>query len=112
MIELRHQQYWEENDKLKQQSGTVKEQKTKSKTFVQVVIDELPHRNFDYTRGDDKRFIFDEVMKKLGQHGKVMDSIVVRRIINGVWNILDHKRFKNYMFSLVYPEEGDYEILW
>lgn len=115
LIALRHQQYWEENDKLKKNSGTVKEQKTKSKTFVQIVVEDLPihHNNrWDYTRGDDKRFIFDEVMKKLGQHGKVMDSIVVRRIINGVWNIIDHERFKEKMFSLVYPDEEEYRVNW
>lgn len=115
LIELRHQQYWEENDKLKKNSGTVKEQRTKSKTFVQLVIEDLPKSHgcrWDYTRGDDKRFIFDEVMKKLGQHGKVMDSIVVRRIINGIWNIIDHERFKEKMFSLVYPDEEEYRTNW
>lgn len=95
-IRERHEQYWEINRQLREDSKNAK-----TESFLHYVCKQLPDK-MDFTNNYDKRIVFLKVMECLGKKAKVMDSIIVRRLCNGVWNIKDHKRFGEYMYQLVY----------
>lgn len=68
---------------------------TQVKTFVQrVAIEiELLQQSWNYENREDRLKVYYHLMKNLGEKGKAFDAIVVRRLMNGIWNILDHERF-------------------
>lgn len=68
---------------------------TRVKTFVERVADEIEMQQTSWNCDlyEDRLKVYQYLMKCLGEKGKSFDALIVRRLCNGIWNILDHERF-------------------
>lgn len=91
-VEIYYDKYW---DTFTQNERMTVPVPTQVKTFVQrVAIEiELLQQSWNYESREDRLKVYYYLMKNLGEKGKAFDAIVVRRLMNGIWNILDHERF-------------------
>lgn len=114
----RHTKYWDLQDSRKRalddDSGVVAEvvpmvepKRVKAPSIVDQVADYLMDNYSDkvWTMGkDDRRLVFNEVMRRLGRLGKTLDATIVRRMCYGVHNIISPEVFRDDMWGQVYPE--------
>lgn len=100
-----HKKYWENNKKGK------KQKRDTTKTFVRQCADECMEIRNDW-KNDllCRKIVLGIVMRNLGEKGKAFDSIVVRRLVNGVMNILDPQGMTAYMEYLIFDQK-DLEYL-
>lgn len=103
LIEQRHKEYWKINDEIKK-GDTVKQAREKTETFVQYIVKELTvaRNDFSYSNIVDKKTVFECVMRCLGKKGKVLDTIIVRRLVYGVFNIIDPKGTAEAVYNQVF----------
>jgi len=136
-IEEYHNAYWDQNPQMmdiKKQlaesdemvqatpcNNIEKKPKKKTPTFMQLVRSHL-EEEYDNIDGvvyqwskKDLPKVFTAVMKKLGQHCKNLDHIIISRMTYGVLNSLikDGKEWHEYWFKKAFPElENPYLPKW
>lgn len=67
------------------------------------LMDNNPEKKWTMCR-DDRRIVFNEVMRRLGRLGKTLDATIVRRMCYGVHNIISHEELCDDIWSQIYPE--------
>lgn len=102
LIEQRHKEYWKINEQLNKDN--LVKAKVNTETFVQYVVKELTitRKDFSFNNLVDKKLVFECVMKCLGKKGKVLDTIIVRRLVYGVFNIIDPKGTAEAVYNQVF----------
>lgn len=104
-----HAEYWETNKKLKE--GSVKPKK--KITFLECCIKEackpdyktIWESGFEYITNHQKRAMFSLVTRMLGEQRKILDAMIIRRLCNGVFNvILPFKYRDDMLFDQVYGD--------
>jgi len=90
-LEECHQKYWQVNKEIKQ---TVKKI-----TFVRLIADKCSDIDTSKSLQFLRKEIFNTTMSMLGSHGKSLDEIIIRRLVNGVLNILVPFQFSEYMYQ-------------
>lgn len=96
-----YHQYWDQYDENQRITVPVPRQ---VKTFIQRVADEIEcqQQQWNYELREDRLKVYQILMRCLGEKGKGFDKVIVRRLFNGIWNILDHERFAEiYIESLM-----------
>lgn len=92
--------YWEIYSKL------MKNKKSKNCTFIDLVVNDLKtnfkDKIWNSTSLVDRRIVLNYILDMLGKKGKGFDSIILKRLMNGVLNILDRHGMKAYMESLIF----------
>lgn len=113
----RHHKYWDLKEKeVVVESEVVNDivvpmvmnpKRVKKPSIVDQVADHLmdnaPEKRWTMSR-DDRRIVFDEVMRRLGRLGKTLDATIVRRMCYGVHNIISHQELCDDIWSQIYPE--------
>lgn len=117
----RHHKYWDlketrtnENEFEEVPNGTnivvpmvIPPKRVKKPSIVDQVADHLMDNNLEknWTMSkEDRRIVFNEVMRRLGRLGKTLDATIVRRMCYGVHNIISHQELCDEIWSQVYPE--------
>lgn len=99
-IEKCHKDYWEIYSK------TMKTKKSKNCTFIDLVVNDLKtdfkDKIWNSVEVSDRRVVLNYILDNLGKKGKGFDSIILKRLMNGVLNILDRHGMKAYMESLIF----------
>lgn len=107
-IKKKHEEYWEINKSLKE-SGPLNsgaDKKPRTLTFPQYCVEEMGNemaKNMKYDNDDHKYLVFKHVMKCLGKKGKIIDEFIIRRLVNGVFNIIDPRGTQEYFYRRVFP---------
>lgn len=111
-----HNEYWENMEKYEKEKEAQKVtvgKKTRQKTFLELCIDEARKDEYKdkwndthtYITGHQKRAMFMLVTGMLGQKAKILDSLIIRRLCNGVFNVILPLKYRDEMlFNLVYPD--------
>lgn len=106
-IEQSHKAFWIKNAELPKLR-----QKKHSETFMEYVLlqDEITSINTTYDIRIIRKSIYYTVMKCLGQKAKVLDESIVRRIVNGVMNVIMPYKFSEWMYERTFDscERFDY----
>lgn len=111
-LEQRHNEYWDENNKLIHQS--VKNVKPKKITWMEdvnlYIREQYPEDIFgkwEYN-STGKRIVYDIVMQKLGKLVKKISPKIIRELCDGQLNNLCGYEVRKDYWSQVFPEEDRY----
>ena len=117
-IKQYHEAYWLENDRLKEKgaaiaahTGDSPKRKVRQETFTEMLIRTIPHREtkWDYRDNFHKKQMYEHVMLSLGNKSKVLDVMIVRRLINACFNAADPKGFRECMYAQVFTSLDQYD---
>lgn len=112
----RHYKYWDLKDSQVVSEPDNREivvpmvlapKRVKKPSVVDQVADHLMDNNPEkkWTMSyDDRKIVFNEVMRRLGRLGKTLDATIVRRMCYGVHNIISHQELCDDIWSQIYPE--------
>lgn len=87
--------------------------KVKQKTFLELCIEESAKEeyaekwkgDFEYITNYQKRAMFMLVTSMLGSKRKILDAMIIRRLCNGVFNVIMPLKYRDDMlFESVYPD--------
>lgn len=102
-----HQVYWE--IRMKARSA-----RPKAQTFLEMCIEEAEkpeyqvkwkNNDFEYITNYQKRAMFMLVTGMLGKQKKILDAMIIRRLCNGVFNVIMPTKYRDDMlFNQVYPD--------
>jgi len=98
-----HRQYWNHHDRIKvdltPQANfdhidalltAVKKERKKKPTWTQSVIAEIrelhPDKGYDYNHHEDRVYLVDKILSRMGTDGKALDEIVFKRMFFAVYN--------------------------
>lgn len=101
-IEEFHKKYWEVYSKIKSSK------KLKNCTFIDLVVNDIKNEKsyadkvWKSSELTHRRIVLGYILDKMGKKGKGFDSIILKRLMNGVLNILDPNGMKAYMESLIF----------
>lgn len=95
-IFLCNSQYWKVNKEIK----TL----VKKKSFVRDIADMMESLDSTKPLVFIRKEIYDVVMSQLGTHGKSLDEIIVRRLVNGVMNILVPFKFSEFLYQRTFDQ--------
>lgn len=100
VIEKLHEDYYRYSSR----EPEIQKKREKQPTFVELVVEESRkyERSFLLQNFEDRRTICHLVLQLLGEKAKIFDSIIVRRLVNGVFNILDPRGMKKYIESQIF----------
>lgn len=112
IIDIRHTEYWDENDRLRSQTvDNVKKPKSKAPTWMQLVNrqirEEYPTRKWGNNR-ESRLAVYDTVMQCLGKEVKKISPKIVRELCDGQLNNLAGYEVRSEYWQLVYPNEYGY----
>lgn len=96
-VKLMHTAYWEINKEIKQ----VSTKRCKTETFMEYVLkqESITSINTSIDMTMIRRQIYMCVMKCLGQKSKILDESIIRRMVNGVMNVIIPHRFSEWMYE-------------
>lgn len=99
-IKIFHEDYWKI-----QKTSFLKESKNRS--FIEEVASDLlkMDRGLDCRNPNDRKIVIQSILGKLRNKGKGFDSIIIRRLMNGIFNIIDPYNMTAYMESLLVVDE-------
>lgn len=106
-----HELYWQ--TQLEWIKEHAKKPKIKQKTFLELCIDESAKEeyaekwkgDFEYITNYQKRAMFMLVTSMLGSKRKILDAMIIRRLCNGVFNVIMPLKYRDDMlFESVYPD--------
>jgi len=107
-VKQSHEAFWLKNAEIRQ----VSTKRTKSETFLEYVLKQEAITSLDVTQDMSRlrKHIFLCVMKCLGQKAKILDECIVRRMVNGVLNVIIPHRFSEWMYERCFDscERFDY----
>lgn len=89
-IEKCHTKYWEVNKEIR----TL----VKKKSFVVCIADLCGDIDTSKSLVFIRKEIYNTTMSQLGIHGKSLDEIIIRRLVNGVMNILVPFKLRDFMY--------------
>lgn len=111
-IEKYHRWYWEENTRLKEATGASRPKKKPS--FLENCIKEAQtdkykeawtESGFEYITQRQKRVMFSLVTFMLGEHRKILDAMIIRRLCNGVFNVILPLKYRDdQLYEQVYGD--------
>lgn len=116
-LEIRHSEYWDENDRLKSESeipGVVKNVKPKKDTWMEETNKEIRRMYPSFVidkwelNARTRRIVFDVVMEKLGKAVKKISPKIIRELCDGQLNNLCGYEVRKEYWSQVFPEEDRY----
>ena len=95
-VEHYHNAYWEVNEKLPKKDN----EKREKESFSQMVLKDLKRLDRKWEVHEvDRRIIYDKVMKSLGEKVKVLDVIIVKRLVYGIHNALCPAKFADDFYN-------------
>lgn len=118
LLDELHEEFWDNNQpptptsiSIEASSESVKPKK-KTETFVEKCYKECVSKGIKFEKdiGQDIIFrhnVFKVVMRMLGKNAKGLDVFIVKRLLNGVMNMLNPTGMEHYMWGQLFPHESE-----